>query len=297
MKLRSVYRNALQPPLLTLLLCSGLLALGCGPVDSNAAPADAAPDACTICDALVLPDVLVFDASPPDPTADVHVIITGDNAYGFGYGDEQSLANYFGGVENNTAGEIFNCPVGNGPEGYTVPALEANAGKILYIVAYADSATTQGVIGQFKRDTAASPTVYTGEGAWEVCATGVNFSPGSSGPTLQEVNEQIALCNAGASDPATTSVGWVDATGNGIGALAVGEDNTTPRTTVEVGNEFPVVCGLDEEAKWMWYNWDPTALVWPTTGSPFIWPSGTSGNPDKQFLIFRLFAEDIPIVL
>ncbi len=277
-----------------------IIAGGCGPVQSTSGEPDAQPDAgCVICDAQVpLPDSAPVDASEsPDPTAAVEVIMTADNAYGFGYGDETSLSNYFGGVENNTAGEIFNCPVGNGPESYTVPAADANAGNYLYIVAYADSATTQGVLGQFKRDTAASPTVYTGQGDWEVCATGQNFSPGSGGPSMAEIDAQIVACNGGATDPSTTSGGWVDLNGNATGALAVGEDNTTGRTSVEAGNEFPVVCGVDDEAKWMWYNWDPAAIQWPTTGSPFMWPSGASGNPDKQFLIFRLKAEDIPIVL
>lgn len=43
----------------------------------------------------------------------------------------------------------------------------------------------------------------------------------------------------------------------------------------------------------MWFNWSPSTLDWPTTGSPFIWPGGNE-NPDGQFLIFRLGAEDVP---
>lgn len=278
---------------------------GCDPTPARSTVApDAEIDALIyLPDSSPLPDVFRQDGHVVDPMVDVHVVITADNAYGFGYGDEASMANYFGGIENNTAGEIFLCS--NGPESYTVPAADANAGKFLYIVAYADSAVTQGVIGQFKRDTEQSPAVYTGQGEWEVCATGQNYSPGSGGPAIQVINEQIALCNSASTDPGTTSVGWVDidgnsASGNGVGALAVGEDNTTDRTTPTPGNEFPIVCssntnenGIDDEARWMWYNWDPANIQWPTQ-SPFMWPGGT--NPDKQFLIFRLRAEDIPIV-
>lgn len=275
---------------------------GCGPVGSNVGPADAAgtrldaavdayvgPDA----DAYVSPDVV------QPLTQDVEVLITADNAYGFGYGTEGEMLNYFGGVWATTAGEIFNCPVGNGPEAYTVPASDANAGNYLYIIAWADSATSQGVLGQFRRAGGGSnPAVYTGSGDWEVCATGVNYTPSSGGPDLATINAQLGICNARSGDPATTSAGWVDAAGagGGVGALAAGEDNTTGRTSVEPGNEFPVVCEIDGEAHWMWYNWDPANIVWPTSGSPFIWPSGAGDNPDKQFLIFRIRAEDIPIV-
>lgn len=64
-------------------------------------PSDAGPDA---------PDP---DARPPvfpEPRepVDVHVTITADNAYGFGYGAETSLAHYFLGVEDG-GGQIFFC--------------------------------------------------------------------------------------------------------------------------------------------------------------------------------------------
>ena len=241
---------------------------------------------------MVVPDgAPIPDAAPPTP---VNVIITADNAYGFGYGTADTMSNYFGGLEATTAGEIFNCPIGNGAEQYLVPANDADVGNYLYIIGYADSSTTQGVLGQFFRD--GGQPVYTGQGNWEVCATGVNFSPGSGGPDLAEINTQIGNCNAANTDPATTSVGWVDETGTANGQLTFGEDNSTPRNAVEVGNEFPIVCGMDPEARWMWFNWDPANIDWPTNGSPFIWPGG-GGNPDKQFLIFRIPAEDIPIIL
>jgi hypothetical protein len=227
------------------------------------------------------------EAGPaPSLTSPVSVIITADNAYGFGYGTSTNIANYFGGVENIRSGDIFDCP--GGPETYTVPASDANAGDFLYIVGYADKSTTQGVIGMFFRDGGAP--VYTGLGAWQVCATGADFDPGSGGPMLPEINAQLALCNAGNTDLATTSGGWRSTEASAGGSLAFGEMNTSPRgTNPTPGNEFNVACGIDPGARWMWYEWEPQRA----TGSPFIWPGGQR-NVTKDFLIFRLGAEFIP---
>jgi hypothetical protein len=231
----------------------------------------------------------------PLPPSDIEVVITADNAYGFGYGTVDTIGNYYGGIENTTAGQIFNCA--DGPETYEIPGAVADQATHLYIVAWADAAVTQGVIARFARvDTMGEigDTILTGDEGWEVCATGINFNPGSGGPSLQLVNEQIALCNVDGLPQATSSVGWVDSTGTQFGAVAVGEDNTTPYNGgPQAGNEFPLVCQnlMPAEAKWMWFNWDPATVIWPQT-SPFLWPGGT--NPDHQFLIFRLAANLIP---
>jgi hypothetical protein len=154
------------------------------------------------------------------------------------------------------------------------------------------------VLGQFRRSSGMGdfgPLVYTGDEDFEVCATGQNFNPPSGGPDLELINEMILLCNNGdAMDPDDTSMGWVDSAGTEYGALAVGEDNTTPYDSyAQPGNEFPLVCQevMDEDATWMWFNWDPANIVWPDQ-SPFMWPGGT--NPDHQFLIFRLAADSLP---
>lgn len=250
------------------------------------APRDTPRDLRT--DAAVVPSSDV----PPAPRANVNVLITADNAYGFGYGTSSTMMNYLGGIENVSAGDIFDCPVGVGTEAYVVPAAEAPSGAFLYIVTWSDMAVTQGVIAQFRRE-GDPTTIYTGDPRFEVCATGVPFDLGTRGPSLAVINEQIARCNARSGDPATTSAGWVNATGTANGALAIGEDNTTDRGAPTPGNEFPVACGIDPSARWMWFNWSPATLVWPTTGSPFLYPAG-SDNPTKQFLIFRLGAEYIP---
>lgn len=224
----------------------------------------------------------------PDLPSEVNVIITADNAYGFGYGTKTALANYFGGVENPGSGDIFDCPVGNGPEQYVVPAKDANQGGYLYIIGYADKSTTQGVIAKFFRD-GAMP-VYTGMGSWQVCATGEDHDPGSGGPDLDTINAFIAKCNANELDPATTSVGWVGAAATEHGRVVFGEDNSTTRGNPEPGNEFLEVCDIEPSAKWMWFDWVPERK----DGSPFMWPGGTE-NVTKDFLIFRLGADQIPV--
>lgn len=228
--------------------------------------------------------------------SEIEVVITADNAYGFGYGTEDLIDNYYGGIENTTAGQIFNC--GEGPELYMIPAEVAENATHLYIVAWADSSVTQGVLGRFRRlggFGGFGEAVLTGDEGWEVCATGIDYQPGSGGPPLMQVNQMIGSCNADALNPATTSVGWVDDEGTQFGAVAVGEDNTTPYNGgPQAGNEFPLTCQMvmPPETRWMWFNWDPQNVIWPQT-SPFLWPGG-GGNPDHQFLIFRLAAELIP---
>ncbi|HEX6764551.1 MAG TPA: hypothetical protein VF103_03715 [Polyangiaceae bacterium] len=223
----------------------------------------------------------------PDLDTDVNVIITADNAYGFGYGTGTEVLNYFGGIENPRSQDIFSCPVGMGPESYVVPAGSANEGEFLYIIAYADKSTTQGVIAKFFRE-GAQP-VFTGNGNWQVCATGQDRDPGDGGPDLAQINEQLAICNAGGSDPETTSGGWVGVAPTQAGNVVFGEDNSTDRGTPMPGNEFLIACDIDPEARWMWYEWETNR----TSGSPFMWPGGTA-NVTKDFLIFRLGAEFIP---
>jgi len=223
----------------------------------------------------------------PDLDTEVNVIITADNAYGFGYGTGIELLNYFGGVENPRSQDIFSCPVGMGPESYVVPAGSANEGEYLYIIAYADKSTTQGVIAKFFREGALA--VFTGNGNWQVCATGEDRDPGDGGPTLDEINEQLAICNNGTSSTNTTSGGWIGVTASARGNVVFGEDNSTDRGTPMPGNEFLIACDIDAEARWMWYEWEQNR----TSGSPFMWPGGSS-NVTKDFLIFRLGAEFIP---
>lgn len=223
----------------------------------------------------------------PDLPSEVNVLITADNAYGFGYGTNTKLVNYFGGIENPDSDDIFACPVGNGPEQYVVPAEDANAGGFLYIIGYADKSTTQGVIAKFYRE-GAEP-VYTGMGKWEVCATGEDYDPGSGGPDRATIDDYIARCNAADLAAETSSVGWVDTTGDEHGRLVFGEDNGTTRDSPTPGNEFLVACDIEAAARWMWFDWEAER----DDGTAFLWPGG-SDNVTKDFLIFRLGADQVP---
>ncbi|HET9768504.1 MAG TPA: hypothetical protein VFS60_16775 [Thermoanaerobaculia bacterium] len=206
----------------------------------------------------------------------VNVTITTDNAYSFGYGTASGLTNLFGGIENTTAGAIFNCS--NGPENY--PSVPYVANGFLYVIAYSDEASTQGVLGQFVSGT---KTIFTGTSGWQVYATGLDFDPGSGGPSLSTINAQIALANAGTGG-AGSSRGWVGPNGGPmssgyVGTLATGEANDSAT------GSFPQVCpssanpsatnAIKDAARWMWYN--PSGLA-----NPF------SGTVAGEFLIFRL---------
>jgi hypothetical protein len=258
-----------------------LIALvGCGPTTRD--------HEVTIDAAAVVPDVatatVVDSAAASGP---VDVFITADNAYSFGYGDAASITHFTPGTRATVAGDIFNCPVGVGPEHYTVPAADAPDGAYLYIISWDDHAVTQGVIGQFTRDTG---TVLTGDARFEVCATGVDYATGPSattGPALVDINAQIAACNAGSGTSATTSMGWVSSAGattpGAIGKLAVGEANDASTGT------FPIACaatpnspGIASAASWMWYD--------PMDGQAGDAFHSDGTNRFKAFLIFRLAA-------
>ena len=221
-----------------------------------------------------------FGLSPAAAQSDVLVRFTADNAYGFGYGPIGAMESYFGGIESFLARDIFSCAIGVGIEEYTVPGERVD--NFLYVVAWSDKAVTQGVIGEF---TLGGRTIYTGIGSWQVYATGENYSPRSTGPgpSLESINSHITTANAGAGDPATTSVSWVDATGDGgIGELAFGEANDDSGGR----GDFPAMRCMSPFARWMWYNSDPAAFPDPFRGGPR--PGG-----HKEFLIFRLPMSDL----
>jgi hypothetical protein len=212
------------------------------------------------------------DTSTGEPVIlDIEVVITADNAYAFAYGSDDDISKYYGGVEAVTAGQIFNC--GEGPETYVIPYAETIGTTQLYIIAWADSAVTQGVLARFRRKGGGGgfgEDVFTGTKGWQVCATGIDYQPGSGGPPLAQINEYIGKCNANSLDPNTTSVGWVDEIGTQYGAVAFGEANTTPYDGgPKAGNEFPLVCPdiMPAEAHWMWFNWDPPNVKPPAARS------------------------------
>ncbi len=224
-------------------------------------------------------DASAVDADIADarPALVIEASLTADNAYGFGYGNGSQLAHYSPPVINILASDIFNCDEG-GVERYLMPAEARTTDAHLYIIAWADTTGTQGVLGEFSE--IGGETFYTGTDNWEVCGTDQNYTPESGGPTIEVINQEIQSCNAASR--------WLDSVGDNNQRLEIGEDNSTNRISISPGNEFPLTCHseISPDARWMWLNWD-VALIEQPSESAFIWPSGTSENVDHQFLIFR----------
>jgi len=256
----------------------------CGPSASHGSDANGGSDASG-------DDATVVD-SPPRATGPVDVVITADNAYSFGYGTSTNITHFTQGQRAQTAGQIFNCPIGEGPEVYTIPEADAPDGAYLYIVTWDDLSVTQGVLGQFTRD---QGTIYTGDTRFEVCATGIDYSTGTDalvGPSQSIIDTEIAKCNTGTGAPTTTSKGWVNTAGavttGATGVLAVGEMNDDQAGT------FPITCqptattkGIVSTSQWMWYD--------PQDGQGGDAFHSTGSNRFKAFLIFRLGVDDIVI--
>lgn len=230
------------------------------------------------------------DASPGVKATPVDVVFTADNAYKFGWGTKTSVAKLQGSPSNPNATQIFDCPVGLGPEAYEVAAADAPIDGYLYVIAWDDRSNTQGALGQFKRRET-DKVVYSGDRDWEVCATGLPYdasSPTAEGPPIDVVNRELQRCNEGSGDKAKTSAGWVNADGaitpGAVGKLTIGEDNSK-------GYEdgvFPITCQKDEtgrgispEARWMWYSAD---------GKPHF----QNDFDPRAFLIFRLPNSSVP---
>jgi hypothetical protein len=264
-----------------------VLCTACGPTSRATADGPGSAAAIDAPQADAPPQQVMVDA-PVVASGPVHVVITADNAYSFGYGDAASITHFTQGTRALTAGDIFNCPIGVGPEAYDIAADDAPPGSYLYIVTWDDLEVTQGVIGQFTRGSA---SVLTGDARFDVCGTGLDYSTGSNsttGPDLATINAQIAQCNAGGGGSATTTQGWVNTAGavtsGAIGKLAVGEANDDPGGTFQIAcAQTPTSDGVRSDAHWMW--WDPGTGV-----DPF---HATGTNTFRAFLIFRLAADTI----
>lgn len=243
---------------------------------------------------------------------DVDGVITVDNAYGFGFGDEfgMTTSSYFGGIRNTSAADITNglpvlytagdanagngyTNIGVGPEQYDLNGLPAS--DYMYLVGWSDDTSLQGAIASF---TVGATTVSTNPGVgWEVFATGRDRDSNVIADTLTNsaadiavINGQIAIANAAAGG-AGTSVGWVDENGllpsgaAGSGALVFGDDNTGGAGGT---HPFGTINGIDLSAQWMWYNEDPGTIANPFSAGP----EGPDGH--HEFLIFRIPVGNVP---
>ena len=239
----------------------------------------------------------------PSQAFPIDVVITADNAYGFGFGTVASMTNYFGGIRNVTAGEIFSGPpvlVTSSPMfPYTLPtvgperySINVSSADYVYIVTWSDKAVFQGVLAGFQLQ---NGPLVSGN-AWEVFATGLNRDSDVATDTLTItdlplINAQITLANNNAGGVGTTSIGWVDQLGLlpnnllGSGALALGGFNVSGGLGLSIPGS--PVQGISATAQWMWYNEDPANIANPFQAGP----EGADGH--REFLIFRTRISDV----
>jgi len=132
----------------------------------------------------------------------------------------------------------------------------------LYISAWSDDGVQQGLLHDLAMN--ANP-VWSGDPAWEVYATGVDFDTAAS-PTIAQLTTQIGIANASAGG-AGTSVTWVPATVGGI------NNGTFP-----TANPWVIQASIATNANWTWYDSNNQVGVQP----PF-----RGGFNHNEFLIFR----------
>ncbi|MGD0259807.1 MAG: HYR domain-containing protein [Verrucomicrobiota bacterium] len=252
--------------------------------------------------ALTLPARLLGD--------NITVTITVDNGYGFGFGDVNGIyaGQYYGGIDNCTAAQVFGSPCyvfvppdgtvkDTGPEIYYVTA---SSSDYIYIVAWSDDSVYQGAVASFT-DIGTGQTVTTSPNSkwpWQVFATGTNWAPnctgsGQHGPLLAEINDAITTANASAGGPGS-SVGWVGNNG-WAGSTAVAPTGSLINGRLDFsgqfnGNTYPIAVPscIGSGALWMEYNPEPTN----SSCNPFVWGSTSdySSIPNflREYLIYRI---------
>jgi len=246
----------------------------------------------------------------------ITVTITVDNGYGFGFGDINGIypGQYYGGVDNCTAGQVLN----NNPylfgsydgqipdAGPEIYKINANTSDYIYIVSWSDDGVYQGTVASFVDDLTgvAVTTSANSFWPWEVFATGKNWAincvmgPGAQhGPPLTgisyAINNQIALANASAGGSGS-SAGWVGNNGWAgstsvapIGSMVHGRLDFSGQFN---GNAYPfsVPSRIGPGALMMEYNPEPTN----SSCNPFVWGSisdySTTPNFLREYLIYRI---------
>lgn len=151
------------------------------------------------------------------------------------------------GVTNVNASDIF------AGEDIT---FQASTGDYFYIIAWSDDAGKQGLIGEFT----GTRTIFTGNAAWEVYATGKNYG-NNEGPDANEINSYVSIANSN----------------NAWKTPVVGPTNANTRTiytTIPVGTK---IANIQDDANWIW--WDSGRN---RSSSVF------EGFNHDEFLIFRI---------
>lgn len=223
--------------------------------------------------------VLCSSLSASQSPFSIQASITADNDYGLGFGNAYGLATYSG--RANTDNSFYTS------ESFTHPS--ARPGEFIYLITWSDSTNydinspvnKQMVLGQFTVFYGSVPlrNFYTGVGSWQVFATGIDYDSYSPGPSVAEINQQIAIANAGSGAPNLTSVGWVQTVPivGREGVLVNGELNVADANYGTCYNLYSVLCypQIGSAARLMWY-------ASPSTSCAF-----EGGTDHREFLIFR----------
>ena len=179
----------------------------------------------------------------------VDVTLTVDNVYAIYSGNETDIYDFHGSATNTSALQI------SIPETYN---FTVDDGDIIYIAAWSDDATAQGLLAEFNID---GTILTTANSQWEVMATGIDLDIGDPAPTMSELTTQINLANAGS----VASGGWVNVT--------LGNMNDTSWAT----SGSVHVPTMASTLQWAWYHQPGYA------GDTF-----TPGFDHREYLVFRL---------
>ncbi len=205
--------------------------------------------------------ILLLTAVGASGAQNFDVTMTTDNAYAIYYGDEFSATTWLGGAVNTTAGMIWST------ESYSLTIPDSSW---IYIAAWSDDSVMQGVLADFTNLTIGGQIV-SGNTPWEVTATGVDLDNWSPAPSLAGLTTEILNANAGANP----SLGWVMPTASAL-------------TNVAGGIHPATISGIDDDARWMWYD---SGNDTTSANPPFTVPPGSSGFNHDEYLIFRIPVE------
>lgn len=110
----------------------------------------------------------------------------------------------------------------------------ANTGDWFYLIAWSDDSAVQGLIGEFS---GTNNTIFTGNAAWEVYATGKNYG-NNQAPTMVEINGHITTANNGNL--------WVP--------TAIGPINSQSNQIYNSSNPNLKVGNVSDDANWIWHD-------------------------------------------
>ena len=177
----------------------------------------------------------------------VTVQLTADNAYAIYTGNGTAVTDHWATEFNVMAGDIAT------PETYS---FTMNDGDVIYVAAWSDDATHQGLLAEFD---IGGTVVTTSSTHWEVMATGIDLDVGDAAPTIDELTTQVLLGDAGGG----ASGGWV--------TPELGDFND--------GSAIVNVSAMASYVQWAWYRSAGTA----SSDTAFF-----PGANHDEYLIFRM---------